>query len=169
MRLAVIGAATLGLLFGGCASKGKQTPPPGSEAARLFQTDIEFSGHARLLGVADAFREYLADRAVLLPNGELPVQGQQAIFEHQRRAGEVQLSWQPVTAEVAKSGELGFTWGFYEVRVREADGTSRLGHGKYTTIWEKQSDGRWKVILDTGNPGPPPTAPPASGGGEPAR
>lgn len=148
------------LSLAGCASKPSgNPPPPGSEAARLFETDIRFAAQARLLGVAEAFHEFLAERAVQLPNGEPPVQGRQAIYEHQRQAGDVQLAWEPVTAEVARSGELGFTWGFYEVRAREPDGKTRTGYGKYTTIWEKQPDGAWKVILDTGNPGPPPPPP----------
>jgi ketosteroid isomerase-like protein len=24
-------------------------------------------------------------------------------------------------------------------------------HGKYTSIWKKQKDGSWKVVLDMGN------------------
>ena len=151
----------LALLLAGCATeKPRSGPPPqGTEAARLYETDLQFSARAQMLGVANAFREFLAERAILLPNGELPVEGLEAIYEHQRAAGEVQLAWEPVGAEVARSGELGYTWGFYEVRARQPDGTVRTGHGKYTSIWEKQPDGQWKVILDTGNPGPPP--PPA--------
>jgi ketosteroid isomerase-like protein len=120
---------------------------------------MQFAARARLMSVAEAFRHFLAERAVQLPNGELPVQGRQAIYERQQQAGDVQLTWEPVAAEVARSGELGYTWGFYEVRARQPDGTTLTGHGKYTTIWEKQPDGLWKVILDTGNPGPPPPVP----------
>jgi len=154
--------AGLALAFGlaGCATKPSGgPPPPGSEAAGLYETDLQFSARARLMGVAEAFRQFLAERAVQLPNGELPVEGREAIYEHQRQAGDVQLTWEPVAAEVARSGDLGYTWGFYEVRAREPDGTTQTGHGKYTTIWEKQPDGAWKVILDTGNPGPPPPPP----------
>lgn len=161
------GWLTAGLMLlpglAGCASKPTSGPPrPGSDAARLYETDTQFAAQARVLGVAEAFRQFLAERAVQLPNGELPVQGRQAIYEHQVQAGDAQLFWEPVAAEVARSGELGYTWGFYEVHIREPDGTLRTGHGKYTTIWEKQPDGAWKVILDTGNPGPPPPSAEAS-------
>lgn len=161
---ACLAAAALAMLLVGCASpKSLPEPPsPGTEAARLYAADLQFSAQAQTLGVAEAFRQFLAERAILLPNGELPVVGLQAIYEHQQAAGDVQLSWKPVAAEVARSGDLGYTWGFYEVRAVQPDGTVQTGHGKYTTIWAMQPDGQWKVILDTGNPGPPP--PPAERG-----
>lgn len=155
---ACLPAAVLTLLLAGCASPKSlpEQPTPGTEAAALYGVDLQFSAQAQTLGVAEAFRQFLADRAILLPNGELPVVGLDAIYQHQQAAAGVQLSWKPVAAEVARSGDLGFTWGFYEVRLVEPDGTVQTGHGKYTTIWAKQPDGQWKVILDTGNPGPPP-------------
>ena len=30
--------------------------------------------------------------------------------------------------------------------------------GNYMTVWEKQPDGTWKVLFDTGDPDPPATA-----------
>jgi ketosteroid isomerase-like protein len=34
------------------------------------------------------------------------------------------------------------------------DGKSVVEHGKYTSIWKKQKDGGWKVVLDMGNASP---------------
>ena len=31
------------------------------------------------------------------------------------------------------------------------DGKPTIEHGKYTSIWKKQKDGRRKVVLDMGN------------------
>jgi ketosteroid isomerase-like protein len=52
---------------------------------------------------------------------------------------------------MAASGELGYTYGTYQLKSRATD--SLMGVGKYATIWIKQADGTWKAILDTGNPG----------------
>jgi ketosteroid isomerase-like protein len=30
------------------------------------------------------------------------------------------------------------------------------GYGKYTSIWKKQEDGQWKVLVDMGNDSPDP-------------
>jgi len=32
-------------------------------------------------------------------------------------------------------------------------------YGKYVNVWRKQKDGKWKVIVDLGNPSPPPNQP----------
>jgi ketosteroid isomerase-like protein len=31
------------------------------------------------------------------------------------------------------------------------DGQTVIETGKYTTIWKRQKDGTWKVVLDMGN------------------
>ncbi len=69
------------------------------------------------------------------------------------------LSWEPKKAEVAKSGELGWTWGTFELHTKDAEGKPVVRYGKYVNIWRKQKDGAWKVILDMGNASPAPTAP----------
>jgi ketosteroid isomerase-like protein len=52
---------------------------------------------------------------------------------------------------MAASGDIGYTYGTYKITDRYTD--SIIGVGKYATIWQKQKDGKWKAILDTGNPG----------------
>jgi ketosteroid isomerase-like protein len=61
------------------------------------------------------------------------------------------LRWEPDTAVVAASGDLGYTFGHWEAVRRTAAGDSVLGRGNYVTIWERQSDGTWKVVADIGN------------------
>jgi ketosteroid isomerase-like protein len=53
---------------------------------------------------------------------------------------------------VARSGDLGYTWGFYESRWRSEDGREQVTRGKYTSVWRRQADGAWKAVLDMGNP-----------------
>ena len=36
------------------------------------------------------------------------------------------------------------------------DGKPVIEYGKYTSIWKKQADGSWKVVLDMGNASPAP-------------
>jgi ketosteroid isomerase-like protein len=43
---------------------------------------------------------------------------------------------------------MGYTWGHYEGRSRDADGNSKVTTGRYLTIWRKEPDGTWKVLLD---------------------
>ena len=69
------------------------------------------------------------------------------------------ITWEPVLAVLAESGELGYTVGNYEIRGTDAEGKSFVQKGKYVTIWRKQAGGAWKVVLDGGNTdGPPETS-----------
>jgi len=63
------------------------------------------------------------------------------------------LLWTPLGGGVSASGDLGYTYGTYEFRSRDEDGKLGSTYGKYATIWRKQSDGSWKVVLDMGNVG----------------
>jgi ketosteroid isomerase-like protein len=43
------------------------------------------------------------------------------------------------------------TVGRYAV-VRRSARSDTLEHGRYLTLWRKQPDGKWKILLDTGWP-----------------
>ena len=124
----------------------------------LLKTDIEFSKASVATSAAEAFAMYLADDAMQMPAGGNPIVGKQAILAGMG-SGYV-LSWEPKKAEVAKSGDLGWTWGTYELHTKDAEGKPVVRYGKYVNVWRKQKDGAWKVILDMGNASPGPAEKP---------
>jgi len=139
----------------GCASVGtshKRSP----SAEVLLQTDRDFALYAQVHGVANAFREFAAPDALSLPMGEAPIRGREAIFRAMSDSPPGELLWKPVGADLAGSGDLGYTWGTYEFRAPEAGGKPATRHGKYVTIWKKQTAGSWKYVVDIGNASPPP-------------
>ena len=125
----------------------------------LLRTDAEFSNVSTEKGTVEAFLSYMAEDAVLLPMGGNPVKGRENIRTHlsQGSSGSV-LTWQPFQVVVAQSGELGYTFGTYEVKLTGQDGKPTSRYGKYVTIWRRQPDGSWKFVLDIGNQSPPPEA-----------
>jgi len=52
---------------------------------------------------------------------------------------------------VAKSGDLGFVSGTYELTMNDASGKPVNDRGKYVEVWEKKADGKWKCGTDTWN------------------
>jgi ketosteroid isomerase-like protein len=66
------------------------------------------------------------------------------------------LSWQANKVGVARSGELGYTSGTYDFNIKDASGKTISDKGKYLTVWKKEADGAWKVMLDTFNSDLPP-------------
>ena len=124
------------------------------EKDNLLKTDIEFSKTSVEKGAAEAFYLYLADDAVQLPAGLPPIVGREKIRASMSGSSKAVLKWEPVKAEVAKSGDLGYTWGNYEISWQGEDGRTEKLYGKYLNIWKKQPDGTWKAVVDIGNQAP---------------
>jgi len=61
------------------------------------------------------------------------------------------LRWEPMYARAAESGELGYTYGTWELKIN-AD-SSNISRGTYVTIWKRQPNGEWKYVLDSGQDG----------------
>ncbi len=142
-----------------------QLPEPGTESAApnplvdstvkpgkmlLFDLEARFAKDVANRGGA-AFADWFADDAVALSNGKAAVVGKVAI---ERSAAwspkDYQLTWTPTDAAMGPSGDMGYTWGHFEGRSKDANGNPVTTSGRYITIWRKQSDGSWKVVLDAG-------------------
>ena len=109
----------------------------------------------------DGFISYFADDASDLPNGGAIVTGKENIRKALGPWGpDVSLTWSPVKAEMAASGELGYTFGNYVFKAKDKEGNLVVHYGKYATVWEKQKDGSWKVAMDMGNASPDSSAKP---------
>jgi ketosteroid isomerase-like protein len=128
---------------------------PTANADTLRQLEAEFMKAAAEHG-SQGYLSYYADDAVEVPNGAPIIQGKVNIakgmgFLDQK---DNHLTWSPVGADISASGDLGYTYGTFEFRSKDKDGKTVVDHGKYTSIWKKQKDGSWKVVLDMGNASP---------------
>jgi ketosteroid isomerase-like protein len=125
--------------------------------AELVQTETDFCAMAQTQGLPAAFAHYAAEDAVFFDVDPKRHRGREAVrLRYADAPAGAVLTWKPVQADVADSGELGYTWGTYEFRGPPGpDGKSRVGTGHYVTIWKRQADGVWRFVLDTGNPNPP--------------
>jgi ketosteroid isomerase-like protein len=103
------------------------------------------------------YLSFYAEDAVELPNGADAIVGKANIAKTLGFLDDKNnhLTWSPVSAGVSASGDLGYTWGTYEFRSRQKDGTEVGEHGKYMTLWKKQPNGSWKVSVDMGNTAAP--------------
>ena len=117
----------------------------------MMETDRAFSKLSEQIGMKNAFLEYIDSNGVLLRPDHLPLLGADAIdYLVQQNDSTFTLKWEPKTAIVAGSGDLGYTYGIYVLKPGLKD---TLLYGTYVSIWKKQSDGKWKFVLDTGNEG----------------
>ncbi len=134
-----------------------EKPMPQTEKSLLLQTDRDFSKKSVESGAAEAFKIFLTEDALELPAGSHPVFGRNSIYQGMKPGQESYvLEWEPQDGEVAQSGDLGYTWGFYTVTSKTDNGETVKSHGKYLNVWKKQADGSWKVAVDMGNKSPAP-------------
>ncbi|MBP6820857.1 MAG: hypothetical protein KA368_04910 [Acidobacteria bacterium] len=61
----------------------------------------------------------------------------------------ITLNWSPVYGDIAQSGELGYTTGPFLI-TDNSPAKRPAQHGMYSSIWKKQADGSWKVLVDLG-------------------
>jgi len=123
------------------------------EKEAIKQTDIEFSNLSVKDGFHKAFLAYVADDGVLLRPNSYPVKGRKAIEELYAKSSDSSftLTWKPLFADVASSGDMGYTYGTWEATAKTND--AKPSCGTYTTFWRKDKNGKWKFVLDTGNDG----------------
>jgi ketosteroid isomerase-like protein len=131
----------------------------GSDSDTLRQLEADFMKAAAERG-SEGYMSYYAQDAAELPNGADMLQGKEAIAKTMNFLDDKNnhLSWTPVYADMAASGDLGYTYGTFEFRSKDKDGKPTVEYGKYVSIWKKQKNGSWKVVMDMGNssPGPKP-------------
>ncbi|HLN72846.1 MAG TPA: DUF4440 domain-containing protein [Prolixibacteraceae bacterium] len=133
------------ILINAC-SKNQQKPDPNV----LMNSDIAFSDYSAKHGIQKAFIEFAHDSVVLLKPGRMPMEGLQSLIDSYKGRSDSNklLTWKPIKALIAESGELGYTYGIWTF-IAASDTTK----GTYLTIWKKNNKGEWKYIADTGNEG----------------
>ena len=123
-------------------------------ADTLKQLEADFMKAAAEHG-SEGYMSFYAEDGVEVPNGADILAGKANIAKTMSFLDEKDnhLTWTPVGADIAASGDLGYTYGNYEFQTKDESGKAVVDHGHYTSIWKKQKDGSWKVVLDMGNAG----------------
>lgn len=124
--------------------KGKAKGDAAAEVAALKSTEAKFSEAARAKGMAAVSAEFMDATARLHRNGFSPLRGRDAVraflAQHDTKA-----RWEPMAAEVAKSSDLGYTWGRIWAPGWGKDGAEFTGY--YVHVWRKDARGAWKLVF----------------------
>jgi len=140
---------------GAQASLATQSMESVAALEALIEADSQFLEASQSAGMAEAYRRFLAPQAIQMLNGYPPVEGRDNIYANfadfaDDSAG-ISLSWELEGADVAASGDLGYTWGTYFYIGPDEAGEEGLIEGNYVNIWRKSAAGNWEVILDIEN------------------
>lgn len=160
-KLGIAALLCLGAIGG--RSTGAQSQPPAplpSPLESMVDAERRFAASASEVGWKDAFLEFFADGAVGFAEGAAGFAKDQIRARPDPPNGH-QLLWEPRWGDISASGELGYLTGPSRSILPGRNG-GRPDHSVYTSVWKRERDGRFKVVMDVGVPVPGP-APFAAG------
>jgi ketosteroid isomerase-like protein len=162
-KLAVCGCLALLLIASAC------TPPPppdtrASDEAAVRDADVQWSKTAGAHDLEGTIAFY-SDDAIVLPPNEPAATGKQAIRAvwAPMVAPDASISWEAGKVEVARSSDLAYTTGTYQLTMKDEKGNPVTDKGKFLEVWKKQPDGKWKTVADIFNSDLPAAPAPAEG------
>ena len=97
---------------------------------------------------------YYSDDAIVLPPNATSAATKEAVrnvWKEMFASPGLVITWKPTKVQLARSGDVGWVSGTYELTMNDASGKRIDDRGKYLEVWEKQSDGNWKCRADMWN------------------
>ena len=151
MRKTILAAAALALAAAPAVSRDRDDQRNGigyANPSQVIAAEIAFARLAQEKGQWTAFAQYAASGAVML----VPEAVDARQWLKGRANPPVAVRWQPHQVWSSCDGSAAITRGAWQ----RPDGTS----GYFTTVWQRQKDGKYKWLLDQGDALPMPLDPP---------
>jgi uncharacterized protein (TIGR02246 family) len=161
-----LGLSCVLAVLGCTAAQQPASAPPDTRAAdeaAIRKLDADWV-KAAATKQADAWASYYSDDAVVLPPNEKLANSKEAILKpiaEMLKMPGLSVTWHQTKVEVAKSGDLAYAYGTYDMSADGPKGKPITDHGKIVEVWKKQADGSWKCVVDTWNSDLPPAPAPA--------
>lgn len=139
------------------AQSRRQEPLP-EALTQMVETERAFAARALVVGWKQAFLEYFSYTAIGFDGGR-PGNAREQVAKNPDPPKDLQLIWEPRYGDVAGNGELGYLTG--PVRnILPSRNNGQPRHSNYFSVWKRERDGSFKVVMDVGTqtPGPVPYA-----------
>jgi ketosteroid isomerase-like protein len=127
-----------------------QEPDSISALFHMREAERNFARESVMYGRNAAFVKNFADKSIIFTDKWL-TNGRQ--FWKDRNVTPVVLKWEPEFMDIADSRDFGISTGPWEAQEYRPN-TAPVSTGYYLTVWKKQPDGVWQVILDAGSTSP---------------
>jgi ketosteroid isomerase-like protein len=114
-------------------------------ARDLAAEEGKFAAWSVKHGMRDAFVEFFADDSILLRPDI--VNGRE--FMRARTNPPIVLDWRTTLAVLSASGDLGMSTGPW-INTSKTDPKAPASYGQFFSVWQKQKNGEWKVLVDHG-------------------
>ncbi|HEU0224770.1 MAG TPA: DUF4440 domain-containing protein [Steroidobacteraceae bacterium] len=130
-------------------------PMPADQAA-MVAAERAFVKLAEERGFRDSFYRYFAPDGVAF--GPHPFRTRTVLERQPSVPGPMGAVWAPVWGDISQAGDLGWNTGPLVFEARPAQNRPER-HGMFFSVWKKQTDGSWLVVLDLGSDTPGPVVP----------
>ena len=120
----------------------------------LKKLDADWSAAAQNKDVDKTVSFYADDGSVLPSHAPIATGKAQVreVWAHLFSLPGVKVSFAPKKIDVAKSKDMAYDVGTYELTMNDDKGNPGTEIGKYVVVWKKQADKQWKVVADIFNP-----------------
>jgi len=154
--LAALAAFAALVALGAC----QQPPPPAPPDTRaadekaIRASVVEWDKAAIAKDLEKTISFYAPDATIFPPNAAIattPEQRRQLWSQLLSTPG-MTVSFATTKVEVARSGDIAYETGTYELTSTDKKGKATTSKGKYVVVWKKQPDGKWKAAADIWNP-----------------
>ena len=155
--LLLIPVVALILALTGCQQPAPQAPDTrAADETAIRAAEAAMAKALAALDPASAVSFYTDDVVGMAVDAPV-VQGKenmQKYFEAMMKE-KPEFSFSAERVEVARSGDLAYSWGKGKVGMKDKKGKVTETTVKYVSVWKKQADGGWKIAIDTMIPDPP--------------
>lgn len=118
--------------------------------ASLAEAERSLSEESATKGMRSALLARADESLRLYRQGTYPVVGRDWVAKALKAQGEL-ITWKPLKLDSAASGDLGYAYGSYELRMRASE-EKPAGHGYYARVWKRLRGGPWRVVLNVTSP-----------------
>src|SRR5437867_1598722 len=136
------------------ARRSAQREGGASALDEMVRTEQRFAARAFVVGWKQAFLEFFADNAVGF-DGEQTAPAKDLFRKQPDPPKDRRLIWEPRYGDIAASGDLGYLTGPVR-RIIPGQNNGQPFHSLYASVWKRQADGSFKVVMDMGVPTPGP-------------
>jgi uncharacterized protein (TIGR02246 family) len=138
------------IIASGCGSTPKDTRAADETTIRALDAQWAKSAAAKDLDATVGY--YSDDASLLAPNSPIASDKQSIRESWNALLGSgTSLTWQATKVEVARSSDLAYVVGTYQLMTDDPKGSVAADRGKFVEVWKKQADGSWKTVADIFN------------------
>ncbi len=139
MPMKTIPVAMLMFLFTSVRMHGQ------SLCAEVISAEKAFAALSLEKNIQEAFLANMCEQSVM--SGKNGFENGLANYRKQPKDTAAALTWEPDFAAISAAGDLGYTTGPFQYSLGGKD----VVYGNFATVWQKQPDGQWKLLIDLGN------------------